>query len=176
LDPAISPEAIEAATGHTWKEWLSSFEAADAEQKSHQEIMALAEAYGAEPWWRQLVAIGYEQHIGRRVRGQRADGSFALSASKTLSGSLDDSLARWVDVVGSSRELSGVTLESGPETSSTKTWRCWRCTLADGSRVSVNISLKAPTKSVIAVQHERLESEDLGELWRAYWKSVVKQL
>jgi hypothetical protein len=176
VDPAISSEAIEAATGHSWEAWLAYFESADAADKSHQEIVALADAFGAEPWWRQMVAIAYEQHLGRRVRGQRGDGSFAVSASKTLAGSVDDSLARWIEVVGSPKVISGVAVESGPETSSTEKWRYWRCTLADGSRVAVNISLKAPGKAVVAVQHERLESEDLGEPWRAYWRSVLKEL
>jgi hypothetical protein len=147
-----------------------------AEQKSHQEIVALAADYGAPSWWRQMITVANEQHIGRRVPGQRGDGSFSVSASRTLSGSLDDSLARWVEVVGSPDELSGVVIESGPDTTTTQKWRYWRCTLADGSRVAVNISLKTPDKSVVSVQHEQLESEDLGEHWRSYWKAILREL
>jgi len=123
-----------------------------------------------------MIAVTYEQHIGRRVPGQRGDRSFSISACRTLSGSLDDSLARWAEAVGRPDEISGVAIERGPETSESEKWRYWRCTLADGSRVAVNISLKAPDKPVISVQHEQLKSEDLGEQWRAYWKGVLREM
>ena len=43
------------------------------------------------------------------------------------------------------------------QTSSTAKWRYRRCTPADGSRVPANISLTAPDKSGLSVQHDLLE-------------------
>jgi len=123
-----------------------------------------------------MIAVAYEQHIGRRVPGQSGDGSYSVSASRTVSGSLDDALARWIEVVGVPSEISGVAVESTPETSATEKWRYWRCSLVDGSRISVNISLKSPDKSIVSVQHDRLEFDDLREHWRTYWKAVLRQL
>ena len=173
---ALRPEAIESATGQTWEAWRSYLDGAGAAHKTHQEIVALAAAHGAASWWRQMIAVTYEQHLGRRVPGQSGDGSFAISASRTVPASLDDALARWTAVVDSPDQLSGVAIEVGPTTSSTEKWRYWRCTLADGSRVAVNISAKAVDKSTISVQHELLESEDLGEHWRSYWKSILREV
>ena len=176
MDQAVSPQAIEAATGTSWEEWLSRLESVDARSMSHKEIVEVAAGFGAPPWWRQMITVSYEHHIGRRVPGQRSDGSFSISASKTLPVSMDGALARWVAAVGSPTEILGVAVERGPEMSETVKWRYWRCTLADGSRVVVNISRKAPEKSVVSVQHEGLESEDLGEHWRSHWRAELQRL
>ena len=173
---ALSPAAIASGTGRTWDAWLTYLESVGADQLDHQGIVALAAAHGAPSWWRQMIAVTYEQHIGRRVPGQRGDGSFSVSASRTLPGPLDGALARWVEVVGHPDELSGVAIETRPETTRTEKWRYWRCTLADGSRVAVNISMKAPDKPVVSVQHDQLESDDLGEHWRAHWKAILRDL
>jgi len=82
----ISPEAIEGGTGRSWDEWLAFFTSIGAEQLTHQEIVARASELGAPPWWRQMVTVAYEQHIGRRVPGQDCDGEFNLSASRTRPG------------------------------------------------------------------------------------------
>jgi hypothetical protein len=39
-------------------------------------------------------------------------------------------------------------------------WRYWRCGLDDGSRIVVTIGDKPPAKSVLSVQHERLDSAE----------------
>ena len=116
---ALRPEAIESGTGQSWESWLSYLDTAGAAQKSHQEIVELASANGAPSWWRQMIAVTYEQHIGRRVPGQRGDGSFSISASRTLPGSIDEALARWEAVVGTPDEIMGVAIVSGPAVSTT---------------------------------------------------------
>ena len=173
---ALSPEAIESATGRTWEHWVAYLDSSGAREMTHQEIVALAEANGAPSWWRQMITVTYEQHIGRRLPGQREDGSFSISASRTIPEHLDDALGRWCAAVGTPASIGGVEIESGPETSATERWRYWRCALADGSRVNVNISMKTPDKAVISVQHEQLASEDLGEHWRTLWKAILKEL
>ena len=51
---------------------------------THQDIAALlAGKFGVPPWWTQMVTVGYEQAVGKRVRLQKTDG-FSVSASKTL--------------------------------------------------------------------------------------------
>ena len=45
-----------------------------------------------------------------------------------------------------------------------------------GARVPANISLTAPVKSVLSVQHDLLESDDLREHWRSHWKAVLRRL
>jgi hypothetical protein len=172
----ISPAAIENGTGRSWDDWVRFFTSVGAENLTHQEIVQKAMDAGAPRWWCQMVSVAYEQHIGRRLPGQGGDGTFALSASKTRDGTIDEALARWLDVVHGRDEFSGIAISRGPDTSSTEKWRYWRCGLADGSRVVVNIYAKSSSKSVVNVQHEKLESEDLVDHWRDYWKSTLSQL
>jgi hypothetical protein len=40
----------------------------------------------------------------------------------------------------------------------------------------VNFSDRAPGKSVIAVQHERLDSPEDADRWRAHWKAVLASI
>jgi hypothetical protein len=172
----LSAESIAAATGRTWDEWVAYFDSQGAESMSHQELVSLSSGAGVPPWWRQMIAVKYEQHIGRRVPGQGNGGTFNVSASKTWSGSLDDALARWTKVMDPRTEVSGVEIARGPDVSATEKWRYWRAGLADGTRVVVNISAKSPDKSVISVQHENLESEDAAQHWRGFWKSVLSDI
>jgi hypothetical protein len=172
----ISPEAIESGTGRSWDEWLNFFTSIGAENLTHQEIVERAAESGAPPWWCQMVTVTYEQHIGRRRPGGDGNGAFNVSANKTVELAMDDALARWSELVGDRDEFDGVAISRGPDTSSTDKWRYWRCGLADGSRVVVNISAKSPTKSAVSVQHEKLESEDLVEHWREYWKTMLLPL
>jgi hypothetical protein len=173
---SISPEAIQNGTGRSWDEWLAFFASVGAEQLTHHEIVEIAAESGAPPWWRQMVTVAYEQHIGRRRPGEDGDGAFNVSANKTLMGTIDEALAQWIELVGHRDEFDGVAISRGPAASSTEKWRYWRCGLSDGSRLVVNIYAKTPAKSAISVQHEKLESEELVEQWRNYWKATLHQL
>jgi hypothetical protein len=170
---ALSPEAIEQGTGRSWDDWLDFFESIGASDLTHRQIVEAAAGLGAPPWWRQMVTVTYEQQIGRRVPGQDGDGTFTVSTSRTVVASMDEALARWVAVAGGRTDHSGVGVTRGPDESRTDRWRYWRCGLADGSRVVVNISAKGPDKSVLSVQHEHLEDADLVDHWRSYWKALL---
>ena len=65
---------------------------------------------------------------------------------------------RWIEVVSEREEFSGVAISRGPEVSRTDKWRYWRCGLADGSRVVVDVTDMTPAKSVISVPYEKFAS------------------
>lgn len=176
MTKTISDEAIEKGTGRSWSQWLDLLESFDASSLSHKDIAARLGDEGASGWWAQMLTVAYEQHIGRRVPGQDCTGSFAVSVSKTLPGSMDNALERWQELMAGADELSDIALTRGPETSSTEKWRYWRCGLADGSRVNVHIHQKSPDKAALGIQHDKLESEAQVEHWRAFWKDRVKSL
>jgi len=172
----LSAEAIEEGTGRAWADWVAYFDSVGAADLTHQEIVAAASAAGAPPWWRQMVTVRYEQHIGRRLPGQAPDGTFTLSASKTRPGTLDDSLACWVEQFADATEIDGVGVAKGPEVSSSDSWRYWRCRLEDGSRIVVNFADKPPDKSVVSVQHEQLATPEAVDRWRLHWRGVLARL
>jgi hypothetical protein len=173
---AVSPEAIAKGTGKTWDDWIEFFDAMDAASLSHKDIARKThEDGGATGWWSQMLTVAYEQHIGRRVAGQDCDGEFSVSVTKTLHADLDGALQWWLDAVEGVEELSGVAITSGPDVNRTDKWRYWRAGLADGSRVNVNIYEKSPGKTSLGIQHEKLESADQIEHWRAWWKGQLAE-
>ncbi len=176
MSQPISTLAIEKGTGRPWEEWLAYLESINAPQLSHKEIAKKVYDKGAPGWWAQTVTVAYEQHIGRRVPGQDCDGEFSVSVGKTLDGTFDQALETWVKLVGGRNEFSEITISRAPEITTTDKWRYWRCGLADGSRVNVNIYQKVPGKAALSVQHEKLESSEQVEHWRPYWKELLKKL
>ncbi|EHR39726.1 hypothetical protein [Alishewanella jeotgali] len=167
---SMSEAAIEKGSGQSWAHWLALLTARQAEQLSHKDIAILLAEQGVSPWWCQMLAVQFEQYLGRRVVGQDCSGSFSVSVNKTLSGSMDDALAFWQQLVAGEQAFADIPLSRGPDISQTEKWRYWRCGLADGSRLNINIYQKAPDKAALSIQHEKLESEAQVEFWRSYWK------
>ena len=173
---SISDEAIERGTSRTWSEWMNWFESASAADKSHTEIARqINEETDDGGWWAQMLTVAFEQEIGRRVPGQDCEGEFSVSTSKTLNLSLDQALEWWLKAVDDHNSFCEVAVSGAPEVSRTDKWRYWRARLADGSRINIHIYEKAPGKSTLTVMHEKLESTDQIEYWRACWKAFLKQ-
>jgi hypothetical protein len=173
----ISPEAIEKGTGKSWSDWINFFESINASEMSHKEMAEAASDLGGAPiWWRQMVTVAYEQHIGRRVVGQDCEGNFNVASGKTFAGTMDEALEAWVGLVGGCQDFSGVVIAREPDISSTENWRYWRCGLADGSRVNVNIYQKLPGKASLGIEHQKIEFPEQVEHWRAFWKSFLGDL
>lgn len=177
MTTSISETAVVKGTGQPWSHWLSWLHSIHANDLTHKEIASkLAEHPGISAWWAQMLTVEFEQSIGRRVAGQDCSGSFSVSVSKTLDGNMDDALACWQYLAKDCTDFSDIAISRGPDISTTDKWRYWRCGLADGSRVNVNIYQKSPDKASLTIQHEKLESSEQVEHWRAYWKERLKVL
>ncbi len=83
--------------------------------------------------------------------GQRSDGSYEVSVTKTLDGNPDDALDWWLERVSGLKEFSVVTFAQEPKVSKTDKWRHWRVNLSDGSKVIVSTMQKAEGKAQITV-------------------------
>ena len=168
---ASNEDSIIAATGRSWAEWLALLQHAGAADLPHGEIARrLHEQYGVPCWWSQNLTVRFEQEIGRRVPGQGCDGDFQASASATRDGDLDAVFAAWRQHIGEPIALDDVLLTEPAACSATEKWRYWRARLADGGRVSVHFSRKAPGKILIGVSHDKLTSVEAVERWRAFWR------
>lgn len=174
MTQATNTEPIEKGTGKPWSEWLTYLESVGAANLSHKEIAQKVYEHGSPGWWAQYITVAYEQHIGRRIPGQDHTGSFAVSVNKTMDGSMDEVMGRWVDFTGDRPEFSGIPVTRQGALSQSEKWRYWRCGLADGSRVLVSVSQKAPGKALFTVTSEKLESMEQLEHWRAYWKEFLR--
>lgn len=174
IDPGMSNEAIRRGSGKTWDEWLTALDAWGAAERPHKEIAAhIAEVYGVDGWYAQSVTVGYERLRGLRQHGQRGDGAFAGSASKTFAVPIARLFAAWVDETERSRWLGSGTLRLRT-LSEFKSARF--DDLEAGSIVAVSFVDKGPGKSSVQVQCEKLPSRDVADDFRATWKERLANL
>lgn len=172
-------KAIETGSGILWKDWLTFLDKyndlghADLAKIAYENIQSEGRSKSPE-WWAQAVTIAYERHIGKRQTGQQHNGKFSVTVSKTVSGTMDETLVSWLTRVNGMRTLRNIEIKEEPRVSQTEKWRYWRCSLADGSKISVNIQQK-PTgsQSILAVNHDNLAKPEDVNIWREFWKTYL---
>ncbi len=172
--PQDHPHAarLENGTGTSLAEWTDRLDAAGGRDLDHTAIARmLVQRWEVEEWWAQGVTVAYEQVIGRRVVGQSCEGDFSASASRTVPGTPTQVRDRW-DAFMTGARRGGLGLEE-PSLSDTATWRYWRAAVADGSRVSVNITAKDEGRSTLGIEHKGLETADARTAWKDAWKGVL---
>ena len=146
--------SVLAATGRGRAEWRDALAAAGALDLSHGAIAAWLVEQGVDPWWAQNITVDFEQHSGRRRPGQRADGTFEVTASRRLAREQADAFAA---------VLASVSTAIGREASSVSTggrYASARWKLDDGTAVTASVPPSAGGKSTVALTFVRLPSED----------------
>lgn len=167
-------ESIEKKTGKSWEEWVALLHSFNAAELSHAEIVKKLQIVSdLDGWWRQNITVAFEQHIGRRVPGQREDGTFEVSVTKTLNGTMDEVFSVWLELTDGLLEFNGVRVAGEESKSETPKWRNWRVNLEDGTKVVVGINQKTPEKALLGLAHQKLASADDAEMWRSYWREFL---
>ena len=169
----MSDEAIKAATGCTWKRWVGALDDYGAAQLSHREIARLVgDKYKIGSWWRQTVAVGYERIKGLRDRGQKRDGSFGASKSRTFNVPVQALYDAWADANVRKRWLDGASVKIRTATAP-KTMRLdWRG--QDGGVsgiVAVGFAVKGPGKSAVAIDHGKVPDRATANRLKQYWSA-----
>lgn len=178
MTKAQNIQAIEQATERLWAKWEQWLNGKGAQELSHKQIAELVhdELVGTSldnpGWWAQGVTVAYEQAIGRRAPGQRSDGTFEVSASKTVARDRDTLFGEVVHVLGAARDFDGQTI-SNVRTSTTPIRSYWKCNLADGSKITVAIEAKAADKSLLVITQAGLPSIDVAAAAKSYWQSYL---
>jgi len=172
--------SIEDATKLTWDEWLEFLDSVHAEELNHTEIAEkvrekLEGRIESAGWWSQGVTVAYEQHIGRREPGQRSDGSYETSVTRTLDGTKDDIFALCLKHFEGVKTWNGKAV-SNERTSITPVRSYWRCDLEGGSKVALSVEQKTPNKTMVAIAHTKLESAESKNDWQTFWKDVLDKL
>lgn len=171
--PGMSDDAVKAATGRDWSEWRMWIEVQGGADMTHKEIASMLHKSGVPGWWSQMITVGYERMTGKRAVGQRCDGAYSASASKTITSDKDVALRKWLSVVDGLAEFGGVLAETEPRQSQSEKWRYWKVDLDDGSKVQVTISDKPVGKAIIGIGHEKLADLDAVARSKAYWKQLL---
>jgi hypothetical protein len=172
-------KAVERATNRTWDEWLEFMNSIDAKSLDHHNIAVkvLEELDGTIDnlgWWAQAVTVAYEQHIGRRIPGQRPDGTFQTSVSKSTELGMKELMDRWVDFAA--KDQSIIDLITGDlRVSGTDRRTTWRTKAVDGSSIIVTSEPKSSgTASIVAAQMG-LQTHELNIEAKAKWSSILKR-
>lgn len=170
----IRDEAVKAKTGKNWTEWLRVLDKAGCKKMTHKEIaLFLHEKHKLPGWWCQMVAVGYEQERGLRVKNQSCLGDFQVSNSKTVPVSVRDLFEAWENPKRRAAWLAD------PDFVIRKATRpkSMRITWIDGkTHVDANFYAKGSEKSFVAVQHRKLADAKSVDKMRKYWTNALAKL
>ena len=145
VNPRIEP--VERATSRTWDEWLRFMDRIGARDLDHkgialkvyEELDGTVEPLG---WWTQAVSVAYEQYIGRRIPGQRPDGTFQASVSRSTALGMDELMETWTAFAAGDATVRGMVVGE-PCVSATDRRITWRTKGEQGSSVVVTSEPKA---------------------------------
>jgi len=168
----ISSAAVKEATGQTWAQWLALLDRAGARKLPHREITRLLQTRHKLPdWWGQMVAVGYEQARGLRLKHQKPDG-FEISVTKTIASPVDRAFAAWKIPAQREKWLPRTPLTVRKATPHKSIRILW----ADGTTLSVNFWPKGPLKCQVVPQHAKLPTPESAEQMKAYWAEKLESL
>ncbi|MDQ5963730.1 MAG: hypothetical protein QG629_813 [Patescibacteria group bacterium] len=168
-------ESIAKATGRSWGEWLDFLK--HDTNTSHTDIArkVAAELRGkidSHDWWAQGVTVAYEQHIGRRLPGQRPDGTFEFSVTKSLDGRREAVFLRVMEWAKNRHEFRGFAIENA-RTSTTEIRSYWRTTVADGTKLDFAVGPRANGGYMLAITQSKIISKESSDAWRSFWKEQL---
>lgn len=174
-NPRIKP--IEQATNKTWDEWLKFMDHIGATKLNHHEIatQVLYELMGKldnPGWWAQGVTVAYEQYIGRRIPGQRPDGTFQTSVSKATKLGMKALMDKWTDFATTDKEVLGI-VAGEVRVGGTENRLTWRTKAADTSTIMVISEPKANGTASIVVQLIGLQTQELNVEAKERWSAIV---
>jgi uncharacterized protein YndB with AHSA1/START domain len=173
IEPRVSDEAVERATGRTWPRWFEILDRWGASKRAHPEIARwLADEHGVDGWWAQGITVSYEQARGMRAPGERPHG-FSVTASKTVAVPVERLFAAVTEEELRERWLPGAEMQLRTSTAPKSARYDWE----DGStRVVFGFIDKGEGKSQVALEHERLPDADAAEGMKAWWRERVAEL
>jgi hypothetical protein len=171
---APTRDGVRKATGRAREEWFALLDGWGAAGREYREIADwLTGTQGLSNWWAQKLIVEYEQARGLRPPGIRPDGTFEVSASKTVAVSDATLVEAFLDPARRERWLPG----SAMRQHGSDTGRSLRFDWEDGtSRVIVNVTAAGETKSQVVVLHQRLpDAGSAGEM-KTYWRERLAAL
>ena len=162
----MADAVVKEKTGRDWTEWVTTLDKHEAERKQHGEIASLVSGtYKVADWWSQMVTVGYERIKGLRARGQRRDGSYEASKSKTFNVSVKTLFDAWQDASKRKRwlEADGVRVRTATAPKS------MRLGMSDGGIVAVWFMPKGAGKSSVALAHTKLPDLETANRLKKFW-------
>lgn len=171
-------QAVERATHRSWDEWLAFMDSINAKELTHHEIATkvLGQLIGSVEnpgWWTQATTVAYEQYIGRRIPGQRPDGTFQTSVSKATKLGMQALIDAWTDFAAKDETVQRL-IKGEVRVSGTDRRITWRTKGADGSSIMMLSEPKGDTASVV-IQLGGLKTQDLNSKAKETWAAIVQR-
>jgi hypothetical protein len=169
----MSDAKLAAATGHSWAHWVEVLDQVEAAAWPHARIARhLHERHRTPSWWTQTIAVGYERIKGLRAIGQRRDGSFEATRSRTL----PVTLSRLFTLLNSPKRRDDW-LGKGTLTLRKATRNKYlRFNFRDGTPVEFGFASPGKGKAQIAISHRKLASKAEAERWKKFWSARLDEL
>jgi uncharacterized protein YndB with AHSA1/START domain len=168
----ISDRTLEKKTGCAWARWVPMLDGLGAAAMRHGEIAALVNRkFKIDGWWSQTVAVGYERIKGRRAIGQRVDGSFEASKSRTFDVPVTTLYEAWGNGRRRARWLPEpvIVRTAVPPKSIRFGW-------TDGTIVATWFTPKGTNRSTVAIAHTKLPDKDAAERLKRFWSERLDAL
>ncbi len=167
----MSDSSVAKATGRSWAEWVRFLDEAGAARQSHRHITSLVSSAGTPSWWTQMVTVGYERIRGLRARGQRRDGAYSATKSRTFEVPVDTLFEAFADEATRRRWLpSGISVRTA------RPHKAMRLTWKDDTVVAVGFTAKGRTKSTVAVEHQKLPTRAAADALKHAWADYFDRL
>ncbi|HEX5123220.1 MAG TPA: hypothetical protein VFV97_08220 [Rhodanobacteraceae bacterium] len=179
VDASLFPcgnDALRAATGKDWSEWLAMLDAAGAASKGldHNRLIDLAmqSLPDSAGWWAQMVSVGYERARGLREKHESCNGEFQATLSKTFPVPLFAAFAAWADA-----SLRGAWLDA-PDLSFTKlnAGRNIRARWPDGALLDIRFNATGPDRCQIVVDTMKLDDAEAVQQAKVFWQAQFERL
>ncbi len=173
----ISDEHLKEATGRTRKQWFKALDKAGAQDWDHKRIARwLGGKQEVDSWWAQSVTVDYEYARGKRSHGQRSDGSFETSVSKSLRLTPDEI---WPLIDDDERRRAWLDCEF--EVRGRTPGKSLRMQAADGSRITIALYVlpggaDGNPRTRVDITHTKLPSAQEIPETKAFWKSCLGEL
>lgn len=169
-----SGEGVRRATGRDRDQWFALLDGWGAAGRPYREIADwLTREHDLSKWWTQKLIVEYEQARGLRPAGVRPDGTFTVTASKTVDVPVERLFEAFVDPKLRRRWLPGAKMRKR----TSERGRSARFDWENGStRVSVGFLGKGQAKSQVGLEHEHLPDTGSAEKMKAFWRERLEAL
>jgi hypothetical protein len=172
-------EAIERATSRTWEEWLRFMDKIDATHLDHHAIATkvlydLMDGIDNPGWWAQAVTVAYEQYVGRRVPGQRPDGTFQMSISKATKCGMQELMDKWTAFAAKDKAVLDI-IVGDVRVSGTDNRITWRAKAKDGPSITIISEPKSSDTASIVVQCLGVRTAALKDRAKKAWAAIIER-
>ena len=141
---------------------------------AHREIAALVSTkYKVGGWWTQTVTVGYERIKGLRARGQRRDGTYEASKSRTFNVPVADLFDAWADA---RRAQAMARCERSGECGRPRAEKSMRLDWPGPQDHRVGFMPKGSSKSAVAIQHTKLREQETADELKQNWSERLDAL